>query len=366
MISVKSTSRSWGALVTKSTEWVNAVNSVLRTNTSLGTFPNGGHSKGVGGKTKKSTDSSSKFTFVDVDDDWAPDRVGGSSGNGQTRFEHSMFSAYWSGYKVYEIRRQSDGACFKNIDDNEEISCTTYYTTTDEFITIHSCHESTNINVDWILLRKYVSPEPSHGSWGSEEQPNNAPNINRLAIVSGSSNVTSVNCVQEYNFMVECRDLDKIKNVKNVTIILWSSAVSEGQYSLRNGYRFEWYNSSGTWAVTERNPDSSSPYNHLNVTRSTKPTAWTSATWQNFTFSVWLSGSANSTTWTWKAYIIDGSDAQATKTMGFNVNQYLSYSISAFIINAALLIIILGTLVTITLKNRKSIKRGKKRAGIFI
>ena len=180
-----------------------------------------------------------------------------------------------------------------------------------------------------IYAEEYASANPKPTLYVEYTPPNSAPIINRLAITSGSTNSTTINPVQEYNFTVECRDLDQIKNLKNVTIILWSSGYSEGQYNIRYGYRFQWYNSSGTWAVTERNPDSSSPYDHLNVTRSTKPSDWTSITWQNFTFSVWLSGVANPTTWTWKAYVIDASDAQATKTMSFSINQYLSYSLSA-------------------------------------
>ena len=37
---------------------------------------------------------------------------------------------------------------------------------TDDFVTIGTDY----VEFDWIFVRKYVSPEPSHGSWGSEEQ----------------------------------------------------------------------------------------------------------------------------------------------------------------------------------------------------
>jgi hypothetical protein len=184
------------------------------------------------------------------------------------------------------------------------------------------------------------------------------PKISRLTIVVSEANITTVNCLTELNFTVECRDLDQLKDLVNVTITLWSSAGSEGQYSTQNGYRFQWYNSSGTWTVTERNPDATN-HAHLNVTRSTKPSAWTSTTWQNFTFSVWLSGDVNPTSWSWKAYVIDSKSAQATKQNSFNVNQPLSYMVSSafFYIAVPLVLAVILILVARKLRRRNRMRK---------
>jgi hypothetical protein len=36
-------------------------------------------------------------------------------------------------------------------------------------------YATNHVYMDWVFLSKYVSPEPSHGSWGSEEVPNSSP-----------------------------------------------------------------------------------------------------------------------------------------------------------------------------------------------
>jgi len=44
------------------------------------------------------------------------------------------------------------------------------YSSTDEtIIRVVAYKSTTEIEVDWVLIRKYVDPEPSHGSWGTEE-----------------------------------------------------------------------------------------------------------------------------------------------------------------------------------------------------
>lgn len=73
-------------------------------------------------------------------------------------------------FKIYEILRDGSGNNDFYVDevlkDNDHA-----YPTTDATVIVAAVHATTtDIEVDWVLIRKYVDPEPTHGAWGSEEQ----------------------------------------------------------------------------------------------------------------------------------------------------------------------------------------------------
>ena len=81
------------------------------------------------------------------------------------------FSAdFASDYHIYEIRRYSGGVKFY-VDDNLETTHTTYYLTDDEHLFVHHTSSDTPSYLDWILVRKYVDPEPFFSSAQAEEGP---------------------------------------------------------------------------------------------------------------------------------------------------------------------------------------------------
>jgi hypothetical protein len=78
-----------------------------------------------------------------------------------------------------------------------------------------------------IRVGKYVSPEPSHGSWGSEEVPNQAPVNGGLSLTNPS--IGSQGCLaakQAYTFRVTVSDADGGSNLNYVQIYLDPSGVN--------------------------------------------------------------------------------------------------------------------------------------------
>jgi len=73
-------------------------------------------------------------------------------------------------------------------------------------------------------IRKYVSPEPSHGAWGPEEVPGTAPAVDGLTLdLTGASykgTKTLLAGRQDYNFTLKVSDADGVANINYAEIRL--------------------------------------------------------------------------------------------------------------------------------------------------
>jgi hypothetical protein len=94
-------------------------------------------------------------------------------------------------YRVWEVRRLSgvDDAFYAN---DAAVGTGQYDTTTARYIDIFSYHQSGNVVVDWVLIRKYTANEPTWGAWGSEE-PSGGGGVTAPAVTNGTgaSSVTT-------------------------------------------------------------------------------------------------------------------------------------------------------------------------------
>jgi len=91
------------------------------------------------------------------------------SGQG-AREATALDTGYLGSYQVYTIKSHSAGTKF-DINDLEVADHTTNYLTSGQplLFQIYST-TSTSLIVDWVFVAKYVSPEPVHTSWGSEQE----------------------------------------------------------------------------------------------------------------------------------------------------------------------------------------------------
>jgi len=114
-----------------------------------------------------------------------------------TLLDHTGTDSYpWSdeynAYRVYEVR--VSGVTFKFLrEDTEILSSTNGWDTTDKPIAFGAARWSDGttceVYYDWVLVRKWVNPEPTHGSWGSEEQSGGATEITITDSISLSDSV---------------------------------------------------------------------------------------------------------------------------------------------------------------------------------
>jgi len=76
-------------------------------------------------------------------------------------------------FKVFELRRRSDKVVVEEEEGNSE-TVTTNIPQNNLYLTLaletNSPPHSKNLKVDWVLIRKYVEPEPSQGEWGETEE----------------------------------------------------------------------------------------------------------------------------------------------------------------------------------------------------
>jgi len=91
-----------------------------------------------------------------------------NSGNGTSyQIIDSGVARETANFHVVEARRTGTVDKFQIDSDTEKTGI--YPTNLTRYLTFHAY--SADIVVDWIIIRKYVYPEPSHGTWGSEETP---------------------------------------------------------------------------------------------------------------------------------------------------------------------------------------------------
>ena len=102
-------------------------------------------------------------------------------------------------WRVFGIARI--GTTFYAFKDYQQKASTTIGTITNNYVMLYNWLDTVSSDkyntYDWARVRKYVSPEPSHGAWGSEETPSGAT-YNRAAgqDVSITGSVSRINNVQ--------------------------------------------------------------------------------------------------------------------------------------------------------------------------
>jgi hypothetical protein len=101
-------------------------------------------------------------------------------------------SAWDQNYHIWEIMRVSSSSNQFYQDGILQKSDTTANTIPSGAFPMQSrCDKE--VNLDWIFVAKYVSPEPSHGSWGSEETSTNLGWVNDTWIaMTGTGNWSNV------------------------------------------------------------------------------------------------------------------------------------------------------------------------------
>ena len=78
-------------------------------------------------------------------------------------------SSYFGSYHNYEILWKNGQAKFV-IDDELRDTDTSCVCDSTQPVGIYNRQTYANLYVDWVFVRNYVDPEPSHGSWGEEEK----------------------------------------------------------------------------------------------------------------------------------------------------------------------------------------------------
>lgn len=78
-------------------------------------------------------------------------------------------AAYFDAYHIWEILWKSDLEAKFYVDDVLKATHTTHVCDSEQPIGFYDYATSADLYVDWVLIRKYVSPEPVHGAWGAEE-----------------------------------------------------------------------------------------------------------------------------------------------------------------------------------------------------
>ncbi|HEC82504.1 MAG TPA: DUF2341 domain-containing protein [Thermoplasmatales archaeon] len=117
---------------------------------------------------------------------------GRQSDDGTNRPDTDNLGVNQTVFHIYEIRRRSSSSEFV-VDDGSPVSLTSHYPTEDLYIGIggHTHNESGKSIADWILVRKYTSPEPAWSSFGTWQSfnINNPPTISNPSPADGATGV---------------------------------------------------------------------------------------------------------------------------------------------------------------------------------
>jgi hypothetical protein len=77
-----------------------------------------------------------------------------------------------SSYHIAEIRRTATSCVWYQPNGTSTESNTTYYSQNSEYVYIYADNSTTGyLEMDWIIVRKFVSTEPTHGAWEYIESP---------------------------------------------------------------------------------------------------------------------------------------------------------------------------------------------------
>ena len=127
--------------------------------------------------------------------------------NEGTQTKSTLGTDYTGNYHIYEFRWPDNSKVDLYIDDSNIDTITTNIP--DEALNVYfgewGSDQAGTLKVDWVAIRKYVDPEPSHGSWGSEEQSgatevaitDSATGVEALSGLYRSLNLTDIAISQE-------------------------------------------------------------------------------------------------------------------------------------------------------------------------
>jgi len=156
--------------------------------------------------------------------------------------------------------------------------------------------------VDDVFLRKYVSPEPTHGAWGNEESE--TPTNDELSLdLTGAvykGNKTLLTGKQDYKFVHKCSDSTGVTNIAYAEIRL--------DYATKNVILRATRGSGDSWTFSEQSDPSN--YVTLNVAGSSHSTSGNQKTFNYLVTINWNWDDASETLGV-RAYVIDaesGSD----------------------------------------------------------
>lgn len=145
------------------------------------------------------------------------------------------------------------------------------------------------------------------------------------------SNLTDIEPWTTYCFNITASDMNQVQDVKNVTLTLTTLAGLGGVFDKTKSYDFQFDNTTGAnlWKELTASGWVTSSYTYLNPTQSNKPSRSVTGTWA---FAVKLARTAHKeATWTMKATVRDSASQTTTKTNGFAVNKYVSFTIPSSI-----------------------------------
>jgi len=106
-----------------------------------------------------------------------------------------------------------------------------------------SSYNTEHVYVDWILVRKYVSPEPTLTLGNEENAPVNiAPEVLNIYIQTPDNTPDNTLDVDTwYKFKVEMRDNNNLSDVKEVQLKLYENTLNyNSPDNTRNHYTFKW------------------------------------------------------------------------------------------------------------------------------
>ena len=102
--------------------------------------------------------------------------------SGRDAIKHAWFTGSWASYDMLSTSQPTEYKLWQFVKDgnsftakymNLDYSVIASHTATVADYTFHICLHVQNdaeAKYDWVYVRNYVDPEPSHGSWGNEEQ----------------------------------------------------------------------------------------------------------------------------------------------------------------------------------------------------
>jgi hypothetical protein len=103
----------------------------------------------------------------------------------ETRWTYFLNVGATSAYHKYEIRRKSTTNGVYLVDEVQKVAMSTQVPSVDLPVM------ASFLEMDWMFLAKYVSQEPSHGSWGIEESPSPSEDTTSPTYSNVGTNATS-------------------------------------------------------------------------------------------------------------------------------------------------------------------------------
>ena len=145
------------------------LNTALRARVKYGTLDVGDNCKHAAGGVSSAgaegigTDDDIQHTSIGTDGDDNINRIWCGNGSACTLITFDNFHLDWT---IQEIQRLTNKVTYKQATETKEV--TTNVMQGDEHVVMHTCTTYTDVKTDWVLVRKYASPEPTWGSWGGE------------------------------------------------------------------------------------------------------------------------------------------------------------------------------------------------------